>query len=61
MLYESSCEKVEALEQLRVLEHGYRIRVVVTRCEDNEFSGFSVDTSADIARAEAMLRERGLE
>jgi len=54
-------EKVEALEQLRVLEHGYRIRVVETRCEDNEFSGFSVDTSADIARAEAMLRERGLE
>jgi len=54
-------EKVEALEQLRVLEHGYRIRVVATACRDNEFSGFSVDTSADIARAEAMLRERGLE
>ena len=54
-------EKVEALEQLRVLEHGYRIRVVATQCEDNEFSGFSVDTPADIARAESMLRERGLE
>ena len=54
-------EKVEALEQLRVLEHGHRIRVVATSCEDNEFSGFSVDTSADLARAEAMLRERGLD
>lgn len=54
-------EKVEALEQLRVLEHGYRIRVAATRCRDNEFSGFSVDTSADLVRAEAMLRERGLE
>ena len=54
-------EEVEALEQLRVLEHGYRIRVVATSCEDNKFSGFSVDTSADLARAEAMLRERGLD
>jgi 3-deoxy-manno-octulosonate cytidylyltransferase (CMP-KDO synthetase) len=54
-------ERVESLEQLRVLEHGYRIRVVETRSEDNEFSGFSVDTPADIARAGAMLRERGLE
>jgi len=54
-------EKVEALEQLRVLEHGYRIHVVATGCQDNELSGFSVDTSADLGRAEAMLRERGLE
>jgi 3-deoxy-manno-octulosonate cytidylyltransferase (CMP-KDO synthetase) len=54
-------EKVELLEQLRVLEHGHSIRVVATACRDNEFSGFSVDTSADLARAEAMLRERRLE
>lgn len=54
-------EKMEALEQLRVLEHGHRIRVVATSCKDNEFSGFSVDTATDVARAEAMLRERGLD
>lgn len=54
-------EQVESLEQLRVLEHGYRIRVVVTQCADNEFSGFSVDTAEDLARAEAMLRQRGLD
>jgi len=54
-------EKVEALEQLRVLEHGYKIRVVPTTCTDNEFSGFSVDTADDLARAELMLKERGLD
>ncbi len=54
-------EQIEQLEQLRVLEHGYRIHVVETRAKDNEFSGFSVDTAADLARAEEMLRERGLE
>lgn len=53
-------EQIESLEQLRVLEHGYRIRCIVTKCADNAFSGFSVDTEEDLARAEAMLRERGL-
>jgi 3-deoxy-manno-octulosonate cytidylyltransferase (CMP-KDO synthetase) len=53
-------EQIESLEQLRVLEHGYRIRVVETKCRDNAFSGFSVDTEADLARAEEMLVERGL-
>ncbi|GMU94193.1 MAG: 3-deoxy-manno-octulosonate cytidylyltransferase [Candidatus Hydrogenedentota bacterium] len=53
-------EQVESLEQLRVLEHGHRIRVVETRCKDHAFSGFSVDTEEDLQRAEAMLRERGL-
>lgn len=54
-------EQVESLEQLRVLEHGYRIRVLETRTTDHEFGGFSVDTPEDLGRAEAMLRERGLE
>jgi 3-deoxy-manno-octulosonate cytidylyltransferase (CMP-KDO synthetase) len=53
-------ERVEGLEQLRVLEHGYKIRTVITACEDNELSGFSIDTVEDIQRGEAMLRERGL-
>lgn len=54
-------EEIESLEQLRVLEHGYRLRVVETACGDNEFSGFSIDTQQDLDRAEAMLRERGLD
>ncbi len=54
-------EQVESLEQLRVLEHGYRLRVVETHCQDHELSGFSVDTRADLERAEALLRERGLD
>jgi len=54
-------ERIESLEQLRVLEHGYAIRVIETRVHDNAFSGFSVDTEDDLVRAEAMLRERGLD
>lgn len=54
-------EQIESLEQLRVLEHGYAIRVIETKVHDNAFSGFSVDTEDDLVRAEAMLRERGLE
>lgn len=51
-------ERVESLEQLRWLEHGMRIRVVETKCSDQSFSGFSVDTPEDLERAERMLRER---
>ena len=53
-------ERVEALEQLRWLQHGLRIRVVESTIRDKEFSGFSVDTPEDLVRAEQMLRERGL-
>ena len=52
-------EQIESLEQLRVLEHGYTLRVVVSQCADNAFSGFSIDTAEDVVRAEAMLRARG--
>ncbi len=51
-------ERVESLEQLRWLEHGLRIRVVETACADQAFHGFSIDTPEDLARGEAMLRER---
>jgi 3-deoxy-manno-octulosonate cytidylyltransferase (CMP-KDO synthetase) len=54
-------EQVESLEQLRALENGHRIRVVETQCADREFGGFSVDTEDDLARAERLLQERGLE
>jgi len=54
-------ELTESLEQLRVLENGYTLRVVETKVHDNVFSGFSVDTEQDLMRAEEMLQERGME
>jgi 3-deoxy-manno-octulosonate cytidylyltransferase (CMP-KDO synthetase) len=56
----SPLEQIEALEQLRVLEHGFKLRVVETRVRDHEFTGFSVDTAQDLERAEQMLQERGM-
>jgi 3-deoxy-manno-octulosonate cytidylyltransferase (CMP-KDO synthetase) len=55
----TTLERVEALEQLRWLEHGLRIRVLESRVQDRAFCGFSVDTPADLERAELMLRARG--
>ena len=43
-------EREERLEQLRALEHGFRIRVVDTR-----YSGFGVDTQQDLERARALV------
>ncbi len=43
-------EREEALEQLRVLEHGLKIRVV-----DTGYRGFGVDTPEDLERARALL------
>ena len=43
-------EEEEALEQLRALERGHRIRVVETR-----YGGFGVDTPEDLERARALL------
>jgi 3-deoxy-manno-octulosonate cytidylyltransferase (CMP-KDO synthetase) len=45
-------ERAEALEQLRVLEHGYRIRTVET-AEDS----IEVDTPQDLERARQRLAE----
>lgn len=47
-------ERTEALEQLRALENGHAIRVVVTA----DHLGLSVDTPADLARAEAFYRSQ---
>ncbi|MDP3084473.1 MAG: 3-deoxy-manno-octulosonate cytidylyltransferase [Rubrivivax sp.] len=44
-------ERIEALEQLRVLWHGERIAVHVT----GEAPGIGVDTPADLARVRALL------
>jgi 3-deoxy-manno-octulosonate cytidylyltransferase (CMP-KDO synthetase) len=43
-------EAEESLEQLRVLEHGYRIRVA-----DTGYRGFGIDTPEDLERARALL------
>jgi 3-deoxy-manno-octulosonate cytidylyltransferase (CMP-KDO synthetase) len=42
-------ERAESLEQLRAIEHGFRIRVVETRYESVE-----VDTPEDLERARRM-------
>ena len=46
-------EQAESLEQLRALEHGIRIRCIVT-----EHLSIGVDTPADVVRAEAVLAAR---
>ncbi len=46
----TECESAEKLEQLRVLEHGYRIRVVVTPHDSPE-----IDLAEDVARIEKNM------
>jgi len=45
-------EQAESLEQLRVLEHGHRIKVLAT-----DFRFIGVDTPADLERVNALLRK----
>ncbi len=45
-----SCEQIEKLEQLRVLEFGYKIKVVVT-----EYDSPEIDLPEDIKRIETKL------
>ena len=47
-----ACEQQEALEQLRVLWHGYRIHVGITETAP----GRGVDTPADVALVEELLK-----
>lgn len=49
----SEAEQAERLEQLRVLEHGYPIRVVET-----EYEGRGVDVPDDIRAIEEILKKR---
>ncbi len=59
-LPESTFERLEGLEQLRLLEHGYTIRCVPV--ELNERANMSgVDSPEDIARAEALIDQYGEE
>lgn len=47
-------EDIEKLEQLRAMEHGYKIMVVPTTLDSPE-----VDTPEDIAKVEAFLKQTG--
>ncbi len=48
-------EKIEMLEQLRVLENGYKIKVIETKCES--VSGISVDTPEDLIKVENIIKK----
>lgn len=50
----SYLEKAEKLEQLRVLEAGYKIKVVET-----QFDAWGVDTEEDFQKVEKILGEKG--
>ena len=50
-------EKIESLEQLRVLEKGYKLLVVETKCKDARMRGMSVDTPEDLVKAERFFKE----
>ncbi len=48
---ESPLERAEKLEQLRILEHGYRIKTAVTT-----FDSIPVDTAEDVERVKKLLQ-----
>jgi 3-deoxy-manno-octulosonate cytidylyltransferase (CMP-KDO synthetase) len=50
----SALEMAESLEQLRALEHGLTIQVIETK-----YRCLGVDTPADLAKVEAVLRREG--
>jgi len=51
-------EKIESLEQLRVLEKGYKILVIETK--SNSLAGMSVDTMEDLKNVEKVIKEKKL-
>lgn len=51
----SSLERRERLEQLRVLENGYRIKVLTVRS-----ATVGIDTPEDLRRARELIRMRGM-
>jgi 3-deoxy-manno-octulosonate cytidylyltransferase (CMP-KDO synthetase) len=54
-LPQSRYEKLEGLEQLRLLENGYRVKVVVLEADGTPIHG-GIDSPEDLAAAEALLR-----
>ena len=55
---QSYLEKIELLEQLRVLEKGYKIKVVETKSKSA--AGVSVDTPEDLVKVEKINEEMNL-
>lgn len=49
----SRLEKIEKLEQLRVLEEGYKIKVIETKCET-----IGVDTPEDLEKVKEYLKRK---
>ena len=49
-------EKIESLEQLRVMEKGYKIYVTETKTES--IAGISVDTIEDLKRVEKIINRK---
>ena len=47
----SRLERVESLEQLRVLEAGYKIKTITT-----DFEAVGVDTKEDLEKIEKLLK-----
>lgn len=58
-LPQSYLEKIEMLEQLRVLEKGYKIKVIETK--SNKFAGISVDTREDLIKVERLIQVLNLD
>ena len=57
-LPQTELEKIEMLEQLRVMEKGYKIKVIETKSDRSR--GVSVDTPEDLVKVEKMIKELGL-
>ena len=56
-LPETPLAKAESLEQLKVLEHGYKMRVAITECKE---AGFCVDTQSDLEKMREYFIEHGI-
>lgn len=50
----SKLERLEQLEQLRILENGYKIKVIIT-----DKDSFGIDTPEDLGKAENILQKNG--
>ena len=48
----TALEQAESVDMLRFLEHGYRVRLIET-----EFNTHAVDTPADLAMVESLMRQ----
>lgn len=57
-LPQSKLEKIEMLEQLRVMEKGYKIKVLETK--SSKIAGISVDTLEDLAKVEQLIQDLNL-